>query len=363
MRFALLNIDAELLQLAKSLAAAGHELMLAVRPAEQESALRAIAPRIRLLDEWEGVLACGADAVLLGRSGPDADRLEKLRLLAQEKVPTIFLHPQTTSALAYLELDMHRQATGVQLVPYEPIRRHAVFSSATIDEPVSESAESSVVDDAIDQVICERRMIDRSRRAVLLRLACDLGAVRRLVGPIEKVSALGTIGDDANAGHLGVQMTAAEGALVRWSIAPADAGEALQLTIVRKSGSESHSLVDDGPPEMNDVVAAVGDPSNGLWAEALADMEIVEAVERSLQRGRTVELFHEQAGEHGTFKGIMAAGGCLLLTASIGLPIVASIVGKFRFGIADYWPIVLLVLLVPFLLMQLLKFVFPRDAK
>ena len=77
MRFALLNVDAELLSLAKSLAAAGHELMLAVRPAEWEPALRSIAPRIRLLYEWEGVLACGADAVLLGRTGPDADRLER----------------------------------------------------------------------------------------------------------------------------------------------------------------------------------------------------------------------------------------------------------------------------------------------
>lgn len=59
----------------------------------------------------------------------------------------------------------------------------------------------------------------------------------------------------------------------------------------------------------------------------------------------------------------MSAGGCLLLLLSIGLPIVASIVGKFRFGIADLWPIASLAVLVPFLLLQLLKFVFPPESK
>lgn len=365
MRFALLNVDAELLSAAESLAAAGHELSLVVRPGDYESALTAIAPRIRVLDDWEGLLACGADAVLLGRAGPDADRLEKLRLFAQENVTTLLLHPQTTSVLAYYELDMHRQAGSARLVPYEPLRQLAVFSpvSGATATDAATSVDTTKIEDAVDQVICERRLTDRSRPSVLRQLACDLGAVRRLVGPIEKVSALGTIGDDPAAGHLGVQMTASGGALVRWSIAPAVAADDLKLTIVRKSGSTTVEIADKASVDADRITAVLADSSGSLWAEALADMEIVEAVERSLRRGRTIELFHEQPGEHGTFKGLMSAGGCLLLTVSICLPIVASIVGKFRFGIADLWPKVLLAVLVPFLLLQLLKFVFPRETK
>lgn len=340
MKFALLNADPAALILAEALIQAGHERTLSFAAGA----------------EWETVLACGANFVLLGLAGSEDDRIEKLRRLIQEAVPAVFVHPQTTSALAYYELDMHRQATNVALVPYEPLRNHPALD---------ETAKSITAENQVDQVICERRLRDRSRAAVLSQLACDLGAVRRLVGQCEKVSALGTLTDDPAAGHLGVQLTTHEGALIRWSIAPAAAGDrdVLQMTVIAADGQTSLELdpSESASHAAATIVTALGDPQQRAWREALADLELVEAIERSLRKGRTVELFHEEASEQGTFKGVMAAGGCFLIVLSIGLAIAATIIGRFRLWIANAWPFVLLTVLVIFLGLQLFRFAFPAD--
>jgi hypothetical protein len=352
MKFALLNVDDETVLLAQSLVAAGHELLLVAAAGTHHAAARQIAPQARFVDEWEHALACGAEAVVVGRGGDEADRLDKIRRLAQEGMPSIIVHPQSTSALAYYELDMHRQATGAAIVPFEPTRHDPQLATLTADAAAGER---------IDQVICERRAADRSRGAVLRQFARDIGALRRLTGDCEKVSALGTLTDDPTAGHLGVQMTTAAGTLIRWSIGPATRGDDHTLEVIRHGEAASVKLDTTAgfEPAVRAAVAAIGDPNNALWREALADLEIVEAVGRSLQRGRTVELFHEEASEQGTFKGVMAAGGCFLLLLSIGLAVTATIFGKFRLMIANIWPYALLFFLAAFLALQLLRFAFP----
>lgn len=357
MRFALLNVDEECLSLVRALAAAGHELVLVAQPGEAAPALKALAPAIRTVDEWENALACGADAVVVGRAGGDDERIEKIRRLVQEAMPTVVVHPQTTSALAYYELDMHRQATGAAIVPFEPLRH---------DPAWEKQAAASADAERLDQVVCERRLADRSRGAVLRQLARDVGAVRRLTGDCEKASALGTLGDDPTAGHLGVQITTEGGTLVRWSIGPATRGnDEGSFELIRAGHGETLQFDPAAAQQAaaEAVVAALADPQNSLWREALADLELVEAAERSLARGRTIELFHEEASEQGTFKGVMAAGGCLLLLLAIGLAIAATIVGRFRLMIANLWPFVLLGVLALFLLLQLLKFAFPPEKK
>src|SRR5204862_7753835 len=144
---ALLNVDDESLTLTQSLLNAGHELRLIAAPGTLEPVLRAAAPNSRFVDEWENALACGAEAVVVGRSGEEADRLDKIRRLVQEGMPTIIVHPQSTSALAYYELDMHRQATGAAIVPFEPSRHDPQLTMLAADVSAGER---------IDQVICER---------------------------------------------------------------------------------------------------------------------------------------------------------------------------------------------------------------
>lgn len=369
MKFALLNVDDDASRLAAALVAAGHELTLVYRPGEAEAALRTLAPDVRVVAEWEEAMVCGADAVIVGTSGEEPRRLEQLQRLMQEGVPTVAIHPQSTSVLAYYELDMYRQATNIALVAFEPTRHQPAIAMLDVLGDVSEAT-------------IEHRSAARSRAEVLRSFVRDLGAIRRVVGQCEKVSAVGEL-PTAGDCRLSVQITTHGGALVRWSIGPPIDGEsatwrvvgerdsavlrpagddALSIDFVRDGKSETTTFAPEAAREeaADAVITALGDPQNSLWREALADLELVEAVERSLRKNRTVELFHEQASEHGTFKGMMAAGGCFLILASIALAIVVTIVGRFRLPFANLWPYALVAVLGAFLTLQLLKFVFVR---
>ncbi|MGC3966456.1 MAG: hypothetical protein QM775_03530 [Pirellulales bacterium] len=369
MKFALLNADADTVRYVAALLAGGHELTL-IDAAPQAASLAAAADLdVRRITAWEEALACGANFVVVGTEAPEAVRLEQLQRLAQEGMPTLFLHPQSASTLAYLELDMHRQASNTALVPLESTR-HRV--------EIGQLAELG----RCDEVIVEHRLPQSTKAETLARFIRDIGAVRRLTGPCEKVSAMGTLGDDTTPAQLGVQISTTSGALIRWTVGATRDAEtatwrvlcngAVGETVVDADGSRRFTLTRNGQAETatispaDDVqaatvaaAAAVQDTNNLLWREALADLELVEALERSLRKGRTVELFHEEASEEGTFHGVMAAGGCLLLMVAIGLSIAVTIIGRFKFAVADIWPKALLAVLGLFLLMQLLKFVFP----
>ena len=52
--------------------------------------------------------------------------------------------------------------------------------------------------------------------------------------------------------------------------------------------------------------------------------------DRSLARGRTIELFNEEHTEEESFKGVMAMGGCLLLVMALGVLFVAVVVEGLR---------------------------------
>ena len=373
MKFGLLNADVNTAQYAAALAAAGCELTLIHEEADgvQES-FPADSP-VRRVDEWEEALACGADFVLVGAVGLELRRLEQLQRLVQEGMSVLFVHPQTTATLAYFELDMHRQATNVALVPLE----------ATRHQPAVDSLKDL---GRIDEVIVEHRVRTTTRAEVLERFICDIGAIRRLTGPCDKVSAMGSLGEATTAPQAGIQITATSGALIRWSIGPTRDEPATHWRVVGGDGTADlhvdsvgdwHATITrNGVAEDRDYsqaigvaaaaeagLLAIGDPANELWREALADLELVEAVERSLRKGRTVELFHEEASEQGTFHGVMAAGGCLLLMLSIGTAVAATVLGKFQFAVANIWPYALLAVLAVFLLMQFLKFVFPPQDK
>lgn len=372
MQFALINVDADSLTLAQMLVDAGHELILVADAGELRSALKTLGPEARFVEGWEDALAAGVDAVVVGRNSDEASRLDRLRLLLQERVPTIFVHPQSASALAYYELDMHRQATNSPLVPYEPTRH----------QPALELLRTL---GRLEEVVIEHRAGLRSRREVLDRFVRDVGAVRRFTGPCERVSAVGMLPETTTDGRLRVQLTTESGTFISWSIgstghqdeaewrAVGDGGSA----VIRPAGTEwPIELTHNGETKLQTfsagqtlqaaaaaVVVGLTDPLHTMWREAIADLELVEAVERSVRKGRTVELYHEEASEESTFKGLMAAGGCLLLLLAIGLAITAATFGRFRLVIANVWPYALLLVLAVFLGLQLLQFVFPPRRK
>jgi predicted dehydrogenase len=287
---------------------------------------------------------------------------------------------------------MNLQATSAVAVIYEPTRSHPAVDRLlawTRNGGAADSAEGNAGEGAavgrFEQVVVERRLRDRRRSSILEHFVRDVGLLRRIVGEFRQVSALGTLPIDKADGLLGVQIRTADGLLVRWSVSPAAGGEGATLSIESEHGGATVEMPADGDWSVafhrgnetetetfdradaaDHAAAAVADaveardPSS--WRAALSDMELCEAVERSLARGRTIELYHEAASEHGTFKGLMAAGGCLLLLVSITIPIVATIVGRFRFPLADIWPYALAGVLIVFLALQALKFVFPPKS-
>lgn len=400
MKFALLDPDDDALALTAALLRSGNDELTVFDTTDDAAAsqLETLAPSADRTTEWENVLAGSNDFVLVGSAGPAERRFEQLRRLVLENVAVVFVHPFSLQTLEYHELDMNRQATNTAIVPYSPLRlRLAASHIESLGRPGRTfiAADSLLVHGIgrLEQITIERQARVRSRSAALRHFVRDVGLVLRAVGPCNKVSALGKLGDSehgdapTDGGHLGVQITTDDDVLVRWSIGTIVDRVGARVTLVGSQGNAVLSMPDDAdwsllirrgddsetiPYDRDDALptdaladltkAAAGPSDDKLWREALADLELVEAVERSMRRGRTVELYHEEASEQGTFHGVMSAVGCGLLMLSIGLAILASMVGWLKLRIANLWPYALLAILVVFLLMQFLKFVFPSDT-
>jgi hypothetical protein len=105
------------------------------------------------------------------------------------------------------------------------------------------------------------------------------------------------------------------------------------------------------------------------WEDACRALELVDLTEESVRRGKTLTVNNERLTEEDTFKGMMAAGGCLLLMATLMLLFLVAVVDGLRLPVRDWavwriWPVALLVLLGLFLILQLFKLVFPaRESK
>jgi hypothetical protein len=101
------------------------------------------------------------------------------------------------------------------------------------------------------------------------------------------------------------------------------------------------------------------------WTEAARTVELAETIDRSLARGRTIDLHNEEFSDIGTFKGTMASIGCGLLLVGLLIIVLAAIVRTLavEFGFKklanalSIWPYVLLAVLGVYLLLQFLVFV------
>jgi predicted dehydrogenase len=384
MKFALLGIDADALELAQAVVASSeHVLSSACEVEGAEDQLRAIAPRVQIVEFWESLLSSDtADAVIVSRSADSDLRAEQLRKLVQAGVPLILTHPVDDSMLICYELDMIRRETNCVMLPYIPYRWHVgVNRLATI---LADGAVSPV--GVAEQIIMERSLQDRDRPQVVRQFARDVDLLQTVAGELTSVSALAPGGkEEAVYANLGVQLTGPRGVMVRWSVVPADhgtgatvlargnkgkatlvlseAGAATKLEIV--SGGQS---TEEAFPSWNPAAAALvefqkaiaGKPFAPTWPDACRDVELAEVIARSLAKGRTIELHDEEHSEHGTFKGTMTSVGCGLLVASLVLLVVAAALAKVTglpfFGYAPY---LILGVLGIFLVLQSLKLVFP----
>lgn len=337
---------------------------------------------------WEQFLdAAACDAVVVGGEG----RADAVRTLVQVGRPLVLAQPVELSMLWAWEIEMIRQDVGGVIVPILPARLHPFV--ARLRRLVEGAIAGSSDLGTLETVEFERRLPDRRREAVLESLSRDADLVRVIVGEPEKLSAFGATADAVTWNSLTVGFSGQALIPVRWQVSAGGEGT-LALTLRGSAGTVAIEIPDDwsqpwewrgeddnqtesarfdpglailqvldgalarGPrpePDDTDVVPAA-------WADAARGIELAETVPRSLARGRAIDLHREEFTELGTFRGTMASLGCGLILAALVLVIAAAILGGvakaigWEFGeqVAGAWPIVALVALGGFLLLQLL---------
>jgi len=327
-----------------------------------QAALREVLPGVSCQAEWESLLVAGPQVVLVGRERSPSLADDQLRKLVQAGVPLLFTQPPCEAILA-LELEMIRRDSKAPLAVYYPGCRHE--TRARLARVVLDDAEPSI--GRLEQVLVTRHLADRGRDGVTRQFARDVHWIQALVGDIRQVSALATgqvIDDVAN---LNVQMTTESGSLVRWSVHPRTAGTTDSIELV---GTTSHVVlrmpwhqgdwqITDGesgestssPPTVREALEILVElPLAGEnrasspavahdWPQAVRALEVLDSVQVSLKRGRTVELQKTQLSEHNTFKGMMSAAGCLLLLLAplilIGAALIDRLQASFRPRVAS----------------------------
>jgi hypothetical protein len=408
MKLALLGADDESLALIRwAVREGGHELVSAFDLAGRTNDVQAIAPQVRLNEDWESlVLGSTVDAVIIARAGagltsatgiPDDERrAEQLRKLAQAAVPMLVFCP-ACEAIVGFEIEMIRRDVGGVILP-------VFLESTNLDFhyffDLYQKHDSSPIG-RVEQILIERQQLDRSRNSVLTRFARDVALIREQLGDVRSINASGppvTLGRDPlgpkskelpSLANLSMQMGGDWDVALRWSMGPVVEREGATVVLLGSQGRAKLSMPADGPwvKELQGDVhelpsAAESNAAFNLrqlqhardeppawsqaWLNACRDQEVAEAVDRSLARGRTIELFGEEHTEEDSFKGVMAVGGCLLLSMALLVVFVATVVEGLRLPLRDwmiwkYWPIYLLVPVVVFLLLQLLQFAVKRD--
>jgi predicted dehydrogenase len=246
---------------------------------------------------------------------------------------------------------------------------------------------------AVHQVVCQRFAADCGRDAVLRHLARDVELLRAVAGEVRRVNAVGPRATDATYASLQVQLSGAGAATVRWSIVPTPGSASrAELTLIGERGTatlrlppdhsafdgdkltgayqletevggrrESHALQPwDAPRAAIDALGAAlranatdESAAASTWQDATVAMEIADAIELSLQKGRTIEVYPQQLTEQLAFRGTMAAFGCGLLLVGLFVLVVAGVLGDvLDVPLIRYWPWAMLVVLAMFLLLQ-----------
>jgi hypothetical protein len=417
MKLAILGADVDSLALAQwACEQGGHDLVAAFDSDVFAPELLEIAPSINLKERWEALfLSATADAVIVGCGGqefalaenidPAERRADQLRKLVQASVPLVVLCP-ACEAIVGFEIEMIRSDTKSIIIPHVPGASHPAIRELL----AALRSRDGELTGPIERITLEREQADRSRDAVLKQLARDATLLRKLIGTIQTVSASGppaAVGRDPlgpkpkelpSLAKLNVHFGGNTALTAQWSVTPTVDGDQGILTVVcervkavltmpangdwvaRYTGEmtnvESYSGLLDAEQTFARLERATS--SNGredvsAWLSTCRDQEAAEAVDRSLVRGRTIELFNESHTEEQSFKGVMAAGGCLLLLGALGilffivliesLQLPARILPEKLLFVWRLWPVYLLVPIVIFLFLQFLQLAVKREPK
>jgi len=371
MNFALLGTDLESVALAQAAQAAGHSIVWCGDVAAG-SPLSPGWPSEDLGGQWEALLDRSiVDAVIIGRGQPtNSLRAEQVNLLTKNGVALLTTFPLVESVLAYYEIDMARCESHTILQHFNPLtEQHAII----------EQCHAWITDGhpqlgAVEQVVWERPLAERTQKNVLWHFARDVELLSLVAGRLNRLEA-------ATYAGLSVQLLGKNEVPVRWQVGPVEQdtssrlvliakrgklsvefdelGRAVQLSVSQAGETQTTFLEEvDAPSQaaqrFADAVQAGGGVAS-TWTQALAAMELTDTIEISLRRGRMIEVHQQQLTEQMAFRGTMSALGCgVLLLLPPLLLFCGWVAGLVGLPVAKYWPHGLLVLLVIFLGLQLI---------
>lgn len=396
MRLALVDVDTELIRFLLSDQASNPAQFVAFVEDSQRSKLHELERcghelEFRRPEEWQSAVnEQGLTAILVG--GQPAN-MEKLRFFTQAGVAVLVRHPAGTMVDGF-QLQMIQRDTGAQIQPFHRGIHHPMFE---ILRKWCDSEKTSPLG-SIQQTILVRSLDSTEKSEVLRAFTQDVFWLRFVLGQIDRVSAIGVESlNQQDWSHLSVQMVGSGGVVGRWTPWPASAGQPSRLELVGQLGMAIADLEGDPGhwglrvvtpvasqvelPQWNGATATLARLHQAVverdpvarhqidedWENACRAVEIADSVEQSCRRGKTIELFHEEHTEEATFKGVMAAGGCLLLVLilmfMIGLQVVSTVrpeIGGWT-GWSFVWKFVVLIM-TGFLGLQLLRLVFSKKS-
>lgn len=390
MRLALLGCDEHWKSFLRDLPSE-HELVAVYEAAEQDLPLNALLPQVQRNEQWESLLIRDDIDLILVASprllkvqeegfDPQARRVDQLKKLAQAGRSLLVSHPGAELLDAY-EIEMLRREGGGCLQPWFPGLNHPAWEELPRTAAV--------------QIDWERSVRSRSRADVYVALARDLILIERIVGKLKRVTAL--TGSTANndpqqsLSSLTVQFEATDQSVIRWSLAgasasfayrvsltdgphpwelkaPADLNEPWQLQDQGTTATGKLADWDDATATLTNFerVARSTAEKDVSWLAACRSLETLAAVEKSLQRSRTIELSQTEQTEEHAFKGVMASTGCLLLMFILFAIFVVALVEGLQLPLRNstiwrLWPVALVISLAGFLGLQFLQAVIQKS--
>jgi myo-inositol 2-dehydrogenase/D-chiro-inositol 1-dehydrogenase len=294
------------------------------------------------LDFDDALARAGLDLIIVG--GPIESRGESLRRAAADGQAIICLHPPDADSEAYYQVVLSRDETGAVIVPDLPLRLHP--GVARLRKALA-SGELGPFRGLRYEESCEP-----GESLVRESFARAIDVVRAILGEVEAVTATADPPGLDPEHELIVQVRTASARRAEMRLEQGD-DEPTKITLQGTNGSitlefdadlgQPARLIEHRPGQP-DTVAPLEpfDPhaaifsvllesrdrkASSLPAPNLQDgtraMEIVEAVVRSLRRGRTVDLIYEPVSEESTFKSVMTSTGCMILIGSLCALLVA----------------------------------------
>lgn len=347
----------------------------------------------------------GLEGVIFGTGGPSEHRAECLRTLVQAEIPMIVVHPACDMLLGF-EMQMAQAASSLPILPFVNEMWHPWLLQI---QEWSKTPHSSPLG-LISQIELRRPWVANQPTIPSYQFCRDAMLIRMIFGRIQRLNAFSPgakpdLGSTGNAlpnslnsvydADLLVQMADESDRLIRWSWSKSHARAGVELQLIGANASctvrmdddpskwtiqSDHGSIPFPPSEFDPFRQAlemlegavrdvkIRDQVDRLWEHACRSVELEDAVQRSYKRGRTIDLHLEEHSEESSFKGVMAAGGCLaLILALLVIPLVMLVEqiapAMGRDGQKLVWPWMLLAtMLCGFLGLQLLRLVIPRAS-